>query len=282
MRDPQSRMRWRIAPHLLFRIPFLMPVGPVGTERTRIELVDAFFEAYDFYQPLKRGKPHTRLSPDELFQLEPGLFGGRTAEGLKGGISFDEWGIDGARLCVANAIDAREHGAEIHTHAVVEEILRAAEKCTRVIRDLLALVRQESLERSAASVKQVKQGARILVVDDEPGISEVLAEVFQLDGHVVEIVGNGEEALEKLAAERYDLILSDVHMPDLDGPALYREVERRHPDLLPLFIFLTGDIMSPETAQFLAQTTVPCLSKPFTLDMVRDLVQRVLTETSHR
>src|SRR6185369_14374194 len=41
-----------IAPHLLFRVPFLMPIGAEGTERTRIELVDAFFEAYDFYQPL--------------------------------------------------------------------------------------------------------------------------------------------------------------------------------------------------------------------------------------
>jgi hypothetical protein len=45
---------------------------------------------------------------------------------------------------------------------------------------------------------------------------------------------------------------------------------------------VTGDIMSPETSQFLAQTAVPCLSKPFTLDMVRELVQRVLSETSHR
>ena len=115
----------KIAPHLLFRIPFLMPIGPEGTERTRIELVDAFFEAYDFYQPLKRGKPHTRLTPDELCGLEPGLFGGRaSAEGLAGGITFDEWGIDGARLCVANAVDAAEHGAAIHTHALVEEILR--------------------------------------------------------------------------------------------------------------------------------------------------------------
>src|SRR5262249_36702154 len=56
--------------------------------------------------------------------LEPGLFGGGSAEGLVGGISFDEWGIDGSRLCVANAVDAVEHGAEIHTHAVVEELLR--------------------------------------------------------------------------------------------------------------------------------------------------------------
>src|SRR5439155_772067 len=43
----------RIAPHLLFRVPFLMPIGPDGAEQTRIDLVDAFFEAYDRYQPLK-------------------------------------------------------------------------------------------------------------------------------------------------------------------------------------------------------------------------------------
>ena len=161
-----------------------------------------------------------------------------------------------------------------------EKIVQAAEKCARIMRDFLALTRQESLERSAVSVKQVVRGARILVVDDEPGIAEVLAEVFQLDGHVVEMVGNGEAALEKLVAERYDLILSDVRMPDLDGPALYREVERCHSDLLQRFIFLTGDIMSPETSQFLAQTAVPCLSKPFTLEMVREVVQRVLSEAS--
>ena len=80
-----------------------------------------------------------------------------------------------------------------------EKIVQAAEKCARIMRDFLALARQESSERSAVSVKPVVRGARILVVDDEPGIAEVLAEVFQLDGHVVEMVGNGEAALEKLA-----------------------------------------------------------------------------------
>jgi glycerol-3-phosphate dehydrogenase len=115
-----------IAPHLLFRVPFLMPIGPEGTERTKIDLVDAFFEAYDFYQPLKHGKPHARLSADELYRLEPGLFGGPGgAKGkLAGGITFDEWGIDGTRLCVANAVDAVEHGATVHTHTSVEEIVR--------------------------------------------------------------------------------------------------------------------------------------------------------------
>src|SRR6185295_704223 len=97
-----------------------------GTEQTHIALVDAFFEAYDRYQPLKNGKPHARLTPDELFQLEPGLFGGRNGKPsrLSGGITFDEWGIDGVRLAIANAVDAIERGATVRTHTSVEAILR--------------------------------------------------------------------------------------------------------------------------------------------------------------
>jgi DNA-binding NtrC family response regulator len=163
-----------------------------------------------------------------------------------------------------------------------EKIVQAAEKCARIMRDGLASARQESPEPTTVQASQIVRGARILVVDDEPGIAEVLVEVFQLDGHAVEMVSNGGAALEKLRAGRYDLILSDVRMPDLDGPALYHEVERRHPDLLRSFIFLTGDIMSPETSQFLAETSVPCLSKPFTLEMVREVVQRVLTRVACR
>ncbi|MBI4700930.1 MAG: glycerol-3-phosphate dehydrogenase/oxidase [Deltaproteobacteria bacterium] len=105
-----------IAPHLLFRIPFLMPLP--RSRRYLLPFVDAFFEAYDRFQPLKRGKPHVRLAPDELRRLEPGLRGD-----LCGGVSFDEWGIDGGRLCVANAVDAFEHGAKIlvgHSVAHVE------------------------------------------------------------------------------------------------------------------------------------------------------------------
>src|SRR6187549_3563224 len=63
-----------IAPHLLFRIPFLYPVERRGEgKRARIlyELIDGFFEAYDTYQPLKHGKKHARLTPDEMRQLEP-------------------------------------------------------------------------------------------------------------------------------------------------------------------------------------------------------------------
>jgi glycerol-3-phosphate dehydrogenase len=110
----------RIAPHLLFRMPFLMPVKSGAKGRIAIELIDAYFRAYDDYQPLKHGEPHCRLDASDLARLEPGLTGS-----LVGGITFDEWGIDGARLCTLNAIDAIEHGASVHVHTTVEQISRA-------------------------------------------------------------------------------------------------------------------------------------------------------------
>jgi glycerol-3-phosphate dehydrogenase len=108
-----------IAPHLLFRMPFLMPIKAGLRGRIAIELIDAYFRAYDDYQPLKRGEPHCRLDASDMSRLEPGLVGA-----LVGGITFDEWGIDGARLCTLNALDAIEHGARVHTHTTVEGVAK--------------------------------------------------------------------------------------------------------------------------------------------------------------
>lgn len=155
---------------------------------------------------------------------------------------------------------------------LVEKIGQAADRCLQLINTFLTLAQQQP----GLQLHAVVRGKRILVVDDEPGIAAVLVEVLQLDGHAVETVSNGDRALGKLAAEGYDLILSDIRMPDMDGPTLYREIERRHPHLLGRFIFLTGDIMSQDISHFLEQTGVPYLRKPFTLEMVRDVVQQAL------
>lgn len=108
-----------IAPHLLFRVPFLMPAENKGQAKIMYALMDAFFEAYDRYQPLKRGKKHAMLSVDEMRKLEPGIRGD-----MVGGFSFDEWGIDGVRLCTANTIDAFERGARIFVGTTVERVER--------------------------------------------------------------------------------------------------------------------------------------------------------------
>jgi glycerol-3-phosphate dehydrogenase len=109
----------RIAPHMIFRIPFFVPVyGRGAAARVRLDAYDAFFAVYDDFQPLKRGKRHTRLTPDECEHVVPGL----TTRDLAGAITTDEWGINGARLCNANALDAREHGATILLRTTVEKI----------------------------------------------------------------------------------------------------------------------------------------------------------------
>lgn len=108
-----------IAPHLLFRIPFLMPVRSGVARKIYFALLDAFFATYDLYQPLKRGKPHAVLTPAEVRSLEPGIAGD-----LVGAMSWDEWGIDGVRLCVANALDAEERGAKLFVGCTVERIER--------------------------------------------------------------------------------------------------------------------------------------------------------------
>jgi len=118
-----------IAPHLLFRIPFIFPIENRKFSNVLLTLVDAYFEAYDRYQPLKHGKKHAKLTPSELKHLEPGLRGD-----LLGGVSFDEWGIDGARLCVANAIDAIERGAQVFIGTTVESIERADDGSVAAVR----------------------------------------------------------------------------------------------------------------------------------------------------
>jgi PAS domain S-box-containing protein len=116
----------------------------------------------------------------------------------------------------------------------------------------------------------------ILVVDDEAEVAEVLADMLEGQGHRVETASDGAAALDKLEAQRYDLVLSDVKMPRLDGQGLYREVERRHPELRRRFVFLTGDTLSGDIVGFLDRSGLPSLSKPFTPDQVRRVVEQAL------
>lgn len=124
--------------------------------------------------------------------------------------------------------------------------------------------------------------SRVLVVDDEPGIAEVVAEAIQRDGHRVEIAAHGSMALEMLGRGTYDAIVSDTKMPVLDGESFYAELERHFPRLQQRIIFLTGDVLSSEKRQFLERTGAPFLAKPCDLDEVRRLVQRVLARADTR
>ncbi len=89
----------------------------------------------------------------------------------------------------------------------------------------------------------------ILVVDDEAEIRETLAEILTGAQHRVVTVASGREALERMAAEHYDVILTDIRMPDLDGRALYQEIERRWPGRAARVVFVTGDTLAVGAAR---------------------------------
>lgn len=119
---------------------------------------------------------------------------------------------------------------------------------------------------------------RILVVDDEPAIAQLVAIVLDAEGYEVETAANGLVALRKLEAREYDLILSDLRMPHLDGIGLYHEIERQWPTLLARILFLSGSTTLPEYESFLAETAVRVLLKPFTLVDLQRLTREMLAE----
>lgn len=116
---------------------------------------------------------------------------------------------------------------------------------------------------------------RILVVDDEPDVADLLKEMLAGDGHEVETATNGVHALEKIREHSYDLVFCDIRMPELDGPGLYRQVEQSWPEQMTRWIFLTGDSLGPETTAFLEGIRAPTLTKPFGPDDLRRVVAQV-------
>ena len=129
--------------------------------------------------------------------------------------------------------------------------------------------------KNAPEMTSAGTGKRILVVDDERLVLQFLGEMLGADHHTVDTVSDGTQALEVLRRTSYDLILSDVRMPYLDGPGLYRALERRLPDLCRRFVLMTGDVLSAEIQTFLEQTGVPGLSKPFDRGEVRRVIQQI-------
>jgi two-component system, cell cycle response regulator CpdR len=125
---------------------------------------------------------------------------------------------------------------------------------------------------------------RILVVDDDDALREVLTVALARDGHTVDGACDGTEALALLEQQPYDLVLSDLRMPRTDGPSLYEMLRTRHhfpvrfATKLPRVIFMTGN--AAEHAEFLRGTTDPILEKPFPLRVVRQMVSVLLNASS--
>ena len=118
--------------------------------------------------------------------------------------------------------------------------------------------------------------ARLLVAEDDEAVRAFLEKAFELDGHEVLTASDGAMALEVLADEAgaFDLLLTDIQMPVMDGIALALSTVRDYPDL-PILL-MTGYANQRERAHGLETLVEDVIMKPFSLDDIRDAVGGVL------
>ena len=119
---------------------------------------------------------------------------------------------------------------------------------------------------------------RILVVEDEPSISQVCLRVLTREGYEVDIAVNGRVAQDMIEEKQYDLCLLDVRTPKMNGQELYEWLQKRYPQLTSRVIFTTGSVMGSATITFVEQTGRPFLPKPFTPNDLKAIVQEALKQ----
>ena len=116
------------------------------------------------------------------------------------------------------------------------------------------------------------RGDKILVVDDEQVVLDLLSDVLHRLGHHVDTAVNGKNAQALIRKNDYDLILTDVKMPGMDGQQLYNYVLSVNPELAKRMIFMTGYALSPEMQTFLKVSGNRYIEKPFDIDTLQSFI----------
>jgi signal transduction histidine kinase/ActR/RegA family two-component response regulator len=133
-----------------------------------------------------------------------------------------------------------------------------------------------TLERESAIVVATARKCRVLVVEDEPTVAQLIVDVLREEGHQVEAVLDSQEGLTRLSRVHYDLIICDLRMPRLDGPAFYDALVRAGSFARDRIIFITGDTLAPRTMKFLQNGKLTYLAKPFLVEELKLAVNRKL------
>jgi DNA-binding NtrC family response regulator len=120
--------------------------------------------------------------------------------------------------------------------------------------------------------------ARILVAEDDSSVRTFVFKALSLRGHDVATVDDGVQALEALEKEAFQLLVTDIVMPGLDGIALALRAGRDYPDL-PILL-MTGYSAERQRAHNLDRLAIRFILKPFTLQQICDAVEETLSQAA--
>jgi two-component system NtrC family sensor kinase len=135
-----------------------------------------------------------------------------------------------------------------------------------------------SAPRTAPAIHSALQERKLLIVDDEESIREIVQEGLSARGMLVETAGSSEEALALLAANSYDVVLCDFNLPGLNGEQLFNQLRPPAGASMPRFVFMTGDLVDPSTISSFAARGAHVLQKPFHVSALATLLTEILQE----
>jgi signal transduction histidine kinase/CheY-like chemotaxis protein len=117
---------------------------------------------------------------------------------------------------------------------------------------------------------------RVLVVEDEPTVGGLIADVLRDEGMRVDVLRDGESALDRVEREEYDLVICDLKMPGMDGQKFFQSLGKRRNPLQGRVLFVTGDVVAPRTQEFLERHRLPYVAKPFRVEELSRAVREML------
>ena len=121
---------------------------------------------------------------------------------------------------------------------------------------------------------------RVLVIDDEVDVADLNVEVLERGGYEADAVHKAELALDMMRNQRYDVVLSDLNMPELDGRGIFEAISRDFPELVSRTGFVTGDTMGRASQAFLKESRRPYIEKPVSPKELREFVAQLSMEGS--